>query len=375
MSNVALNIHIAIVIDSLKPGGSERVACEMANYWALEGKRVTLITFKNDLPFYSLHEKVHYLAMGIAGGSGNWISGILNTYRRIRALRRELKKLSPDAVIGFFADINSLLVLSAKTLQIPVVLSERNHPVHHRIPLKWRLMRRMLYPVADRLVLQTHDAAQWYRRFKIPYHVIPNPLRDIEEKQGEKQHMILAAGRLTHQKGFDLLLEAYARSGLYPEWQLVIAGEGQERMNLENQASRLGVKQGVSFPGVVEDIDSYYHQASLFVLSSRYEGYPNVLAEAMAAGVPCISFNCPYGPAHMIRHEETGLLVKAEDVEALGRSLYYLSAHSQIRRYMSQKASREIRQQLDQDKIMGQWEAIIEDLVPGRITGKTAWDE
>ena len=356
-------LHIVLVIDSLKPGGSERVACEMANYWALQGKRVSLVTFKNDLPFYSLQEKVHYMALGIANSSRNWISGILNTYRRVRVLRRELKNLSPDVVIGFFADINSLLVVSAKTLRIPVVLSERNHPLYHRIPVRWRWMRRLLYPVADRLVLQTPDVERWYSRYRIPTHVIPNPLRDLSRKEGEKQHLIMAAGRLTHQKGFDLLLEAYARSGLYPEWQLVIAGEGQERVNLENQASRLGISERVSFPGVLDDIDSYYRLASIFVLSSRYEGFPNVLAEAMAAGVPCISFDCPYGPAHMIRHNETGILVPAEDIKSLAENLSHLADHPDLRAGISQQASREIRHRVDPNRIMEQWEAVIRGVI------------
>jgi len=389
------SLHITLVIDALKPGGSERVACEMANYWAEKGKRVTLVTFKDDLPFYGLHGKVHHLALGIATGSGNWMTGMVNSYRRIRTLRKELKKLAPDVVIGFFADINSLLVLVTKSLGIPVVLSERNHPVRHRIPLRWRWMRRLVYPLADGLVLQTPEAARYYRGYRLRKHVIPNPLRDIPQDEqynkdeksepgeqgeydnpdnpdnqgemgqqdcGEKSQMILAVGRLTHQKGFDLLLKSYARSGLYPLWQLVIAGEGEERKNLEDLASRLGVREKVSFPGVVADIDCYYHQASMFVLSSRYEGFPNVLAEAMAAGVPCISFDCPYGPAHMIQNNETGLLVSAEDVQALGRSLYFLSAHPHLRRRMSQKASLAIREQLDQGKIMGQWEELIQSL-------------
>jgi len=355
------NVHVAIVIDALKSGGSERVVCEMANYWADQGKHVTLITFKNDLPFYTLQENVNYLALGIAKASGNWLRGILNTYRRIRILRRELKKLSPDVALGFFADINCLLVISARSLRIPVVVSERNHPGRHRIPLRWRLMRRLLYPFADRLVLQTHDVAKWYRGYRIPAHVIPNPLRDISSEEGEKQPIILGAGRLTHQKGFDLLVEAYARSGLYPQWHLVIAGEGQERVNLEEQAFNLGVKEGVSFTGVIKDIDSYYHQASLFVLSSRYEGFPNVLAEAMAAGVACISFDCPYGPASIIRHQETGILVPPEDVEALAENLAFMAGHPQLRKELSLRGRQDIRERFNLKKIMEQWEGVIRE--------------
>lgn len=355
--------NIALVVDSLKPGGSERVASEMANYWARGGHRVSLITLKKEPPFYELEKGVRLEELDVASGSAHLLAGLYNTYRRIRVLRERLKKLNPEVVIGFFTDINVLLVLATRGLGMAVILTERNHPGLHLVPLRWRIMRRRVYPLADCLVLQTSGAARWFSHYRVRRAVIPNPVREVRAAADRGKPYILAVGRLTRQKGFDLLLKAYARSGLYPRWSLVVVGEGGERKSLEKLASRLGVVDGVHMPGLVKNIDHYFSEASFFVLSSRYEGFPNALAEAMSAGLPPVAFDCPYGPAEMIDHGENGFLVRAGDVESLARNMIDMADNPGMAQEMGQQAAASVRGRLKQQAIMKQWDELAEELL------------
>ncbi len=355
--------HIVILTDSLKPGGSERVICEMADHWVDHGQGVTIVSLKDEPPFYKPDERVEMLQLGIARESANFVHGLANTYRRVRTLRRTLRGLNPDVVISFVADVNALTVLAVRGLAVPLIISERNHPRAHRIPFRWRVARRVLYPFADAMVVQTGPVADFYRQWGITPQVISNPLRNGVDQARAPQRMILAVGRLTRQKGFDLLLQAYARSGLFPHWRLVVAGEGQERQRLEDLARSLGVAPAVDMPGLTQHINGYLARASMFVLSSRYEGFPNALAEAMGAGLPCISFNCPYGPGQMIHHRKNGLLVRPEDVASLARSMHELAAFPDWATQLGRQAQKDIHRQLNKDHIMEQWQQLIERVI------------
>lgn len=355
--------NIALVVDSLKPGGSERVASEMANYWAGVGHRVSLITLKKEPPFYGLKKGVGLEELDVASGSAHLLAGLYHTSRRIRALRDRLKRLNPDVVIGFFTDINVLLVLATRGLGMAVILTERNHPGLHHVPLRWKVMRRRVYPLADCLVVQTAGAARWFSHYRVRKAVIPNPVRQVKATADLSKPYILAVGRLTWQKGFDLLLKAYARSGLYPRWSLVVVGEGGERKNLEKLASRLGVASGVHMPGLVKNIDHYLGQASFFVLSSRYEGFPNALAEAMSAGLPPVAFDCPYGPAEMIDHRTNGFLVTPGDVESLARNMIDMAGNPGMAKEMGQQAAASVRSRQNPKNIMKQWDELTEELL------------
>lgn len=369
-------LHIVLVIDSLKAGGAERVLSTMASYWTGADLQVSIITFREkEEPFYALGPEVLVLPLGIDTPSGNWIRGILNSRHRIKVLKSRLERLEPDVVIGFFADINVLTLVAARRLNLPVIISERNHPRHQTIPLQWKWARRLFYRLADRLVVQTCGAAVWYKRYGVETSVIPNPLKDMDVDGTIRENWILAVGRLTRQKGFDLLLKAFQRSGLSPYWQLVIAGEGEERKRLEELAVELGIADSLHFAGLVKDIDRYYARASVFVLSSRYEGFPNALAEAMAAELPCISFACDYGPSHMISHRWNGMLVDPVNVEALGRDLRYMADHPQLRAQWGARAREDVNRLYNQQRIMTRWEDLIKEVLKGSSNGETRQDD
>lgn len=168
----------------------------------------------------------------------------------------------------------------------------------------------------------------------------------------------LAAGRLVEQKGFDLLIEAFARvAGQHPQWDLVIVGDGPLRTDLEHAVRRRGLQNRVFLPGKVGNIGDWYEAAHLFVLSSRFEGFANVLAESLSHGLPAISFDCPTGPADIIRHGVDGLLVPPNDVGKLAAAMSLVMNDENLRSALAARAV-EARERFSVERIAAQWEAL-----------------
>lgn len=351
--------HIVLIITALGAGGAERVMTTMANHWVNEGHRVSFITYEKPetLSYYTLDPQVQVRRLDIAGEHRSTLRGLLSTGRRVLALRRCLSDLRPDVAIAFLTRVNIAVLLAASGLGLPVIVSERNHPDRQHLNRVWRRIRGWTYQRAAAIVFQTEGAKACYPpALQARATVIANPLRMTQRASNplEKKELV-AVGRLTRQKGFDLLLRAFAKiAGDFPAWQLTIYGEGDERKPLESLCNELGLTSRVGMPGVTDKHGDWIEKAGLFVLSSRYEGQPNVLLEAMAAGLPVVSFDCPLGPGEMIVHGENGLLTPPEDAEALARDLAELMSNDDMRMRLASKAS-DVAGDHSQDVIMAKW--------------------
>jgi len=364
--------NIVLVISSLAPGGSERVLARMANYWAGKGWRISLLTLDRDAPFYELEPSVNHIALGVTGHSRNAMVGILKNVRRIRELRRAIKALGPDAVVSFGDQTNVLTLLATGGLKTPVIVAERVDPRLYSIGWMWERLRRWTYPFADRIVVQTGEAAKYFGdRPRRRVSVVPNPVVIPEgllvEPARRRGHcrVIIAMGRLTKQKGFDLLLQAFARiAGEHPDWNLTIIGDGEMRPALESQRGSLGLQGRIEFTGIVKKPGAFFGSADVFVLSSRFEGFPNALCEAMACGLPAVSFDCPSGPAEIIRDGIDGILVPDGDVGALASAMDRLMSDEAERKRLASRAS-EVVSRFSLERIMGLWEELL-DHVAGR---------
>ncbi|MFP3860550.1 MAG: glycosyltransferase, partial [Bacteroidales bacterium] len=215
----------------------------------------------------------------------------------------------------------------------------------------------------DKVVLQTHRVSSFFSFLpKSKIEIIPNPLNNMTPSEKvSKEKLILAVGRLEYAKGFDLLIEAFAKSRAKNNWQLIIAGEGNEREGLERKIAENKLVSKVHLPGIQKDIASLYSRASLFVLSSRYEGYPNALAEAMGSGLPCISFNCDFGPQELIKNNINGILVEPGNVSQLANAIDDLAENPGRRKEIGKNAT-EVMKTNNIITIAEKWEEVIDGL-------------
>lgn len=368
-------MNLALFTSSLEAGGAERVFSTMANYWAERQWAVTLITLSDaSSDFYPLRQDVARIGLGLIRDSDGPVSALVNNAKRIWALRMALKRVRPDIVISFLDRPNVITLLATIGLDMKVVVSERTDPTSHPVGIAWNAIRRKVYPLAHGVVCQNDAVRHWLHAIVGPsrVHVIPNPVlsppeienrtvifRDIVPSLDGKDHIVVAMGRLSEEKGFHLLLRAFQRAVQEEKgWSLVVLGDGHLREDLQNLAVALGLEGKVFFPGVVEAPSTLLKKADLFVLSSFYEGFPNALCEAMACGLPVISFDCPSGPREIIRDGVDGRLVPSGDIEGLARVMAELMGDPEERKRLGSMAVM-VADRFSLNKIMGMWEALI----------------
>lgn len=368
-------MRLIFVTSSLTAGGAERVLSIMANYWATRGHCIHFLTLdeiKGD--FYTLDPKIHRHALGLLHGTNSPWGIIRKHFLRLLWIRQIIKNNRPDTVICFMDRMNVATLIATRWLSIPVIVSERTEPRFNRIGPLWSLLRRLTYPCAQALVLQTQSVKEWASNLFPQQHlfVIPNPLsRTVSDATISElpiklpPHFIVAMGRMDRYKGFDLLINAFSKAiskDNNHDWELVIIGQGEEYSNLRTLSKDLGISKIVHLPGRIENPDLILHHAEIYVLSSLCEGFPNALLEAMRAGTAVISFDCLSGPAEIIRHGIDGLLIPAQDTNALEQAMIQLMQDEDLRKSLAQYAP-EVTERFSIEKVMHQWEDVIQKVV------------
>ncbi len=278
--------------------------------------------------------------------------------RRIMRLRGTLKALQPDAVFSFLFKINIVTLIAGRGLGLRILVAERNHPRMQPAHPVWGLLRRLTYPGAAQLLLQTEASrAAMPAALRDRGVVIANPIVAHQRRpEPEGQRRIAAVGRLEPQKGFDLLIAAFARiAARHPDWTLTIWGEGPLRGMLEADVARLGLEGRVLLPGLSRSPAAWIETASAFVLSSRYEGFANALAEAMAAGLPCVAFDCEFGVDMMIKNGVNGLLVADGNMNELAQAMDQLLSNGCMRAKLGD-AAREGAVRFSEGRILKDWD-------------------
>ena len=366
--------RIVFLIGSMARGGAERVAATLVNAWAARGDSVTLVsTYLNDATVgYDLHPAVAvvHLAqlLGAPGIKSRW-----RYFLKLRALRRLIVDLSPNVVVSFLTNVNISAIVSMLGLRVPLIISERVHPIAGvELPVSLRVARRLLYQFANCLVVQTTEVAHRYQAclFRPPtLVVIPNPLPETLHTSSERASTdgreIVAMGRLTPQKRFDRLIEAFSLA--FPRgspWKLRLWGEGPLRETLQDLIDSMSLADRVQLAGVTSEPWRALLAGQMFVLSSDYEGFPNAMLEAMALGVACVAFDCPTGPRDLASGDTAALLVPPGEVGLLAEVLRTLAEDRERRRLLGNSAAELVRKQFSQAAVLARWDHLFETLAP-----------
>ena len=361
-------MRILIVIYSLDGGGAERVTANLARLWANRGDKVTVATLSSAAATYQLEPGIEIVDLNLAKLSEGIGDALLNNICRVSAIRALIRRLTPDVTIGIMTAANVLVALAAIGLATRTVGAERLYPPDLNAGLWWALARKYVYGLLGRVIAQTRAASVWLEANTTARCVatIPNAVEWPLSESGRSispssilrpgRKLILAAGRLDSQKGFDLLIRAFAAlRGDHRDWDVVILGEGPERSALEACIDGAGLAAMVFLPGRVGNMADWYQRAAIFCFSSLSEGFPNVLLEAMAAGVPVISFDCNAGPRDIIRDGIDGLLVPLGDERRLAEAMRSLMEDEKVRVQMGVRAV-EVRERFSADRVLTLWD-------------------
>ncbi|MFA6815639.1 MAG: glycosyltransferase family 4 protein [Lentisphaeria bacterium] len=346
---------IIFFLGRLGSGGAERVGCILMNEWVAAGRAVHLVTlYRNEKSFYPLDSRVtsSYLLNHKVARYWKWLFLAIALQR----YRRYLKQFRPDAVVSFMTKNNLMTLFATLGLGVHAFISDRNNPVlHYGKAREW--LCRWLYPYAAGVIAQTQQAAEitFQKTGVSNVLVTPNPLQNVFLHTPVdfllRKPIILNVGRCCLTKGQHLLIDMFAKlAPNYPEWQLRIIGDGAERSALEQQCLATGCIDRIELLKPVKDIENYLAETAIFAFASSSEGFPNALAEAMAMGCACVSFDCDTGPRDLIVDGENGFLVPTGDLDLFTRKLELLMRDPDLRMRLGENA-RKIRTRLSGDLI------------------------
>jgi glycosyltransferase involved in cell wall biosynthesis len=318
---------------------------------------------------------VERITLNFEGISGNLLAATRNNILRIRSLRQVLQQTRPDVAIGMMSTASVLLAIARLcNSDCAIIASERSYPPMVPLGRMWQNLRRWTYPLTDRVVMLTSEGQDWLKKEIPSAHgvMIPNPisypLATFEPRLPthsvirSDRKLLLAVGRLSDEKRFDLLLTIF--STLAPtntDWDLVILGEGTLRSRLEALVQSLGLNGRAFLPGRVGNVADWYMRADLYVMTSRFEGFPNTLSEAMAHGCAVMSFDCDTGPRELIRHQDNGLLVAANDADGFKEMLKMMMANEALRLQYASRAI-DVRERYSLVRVVSMWERLFKEI-------------
>jgi glycosyltransferase involved in cell wall biosynthesis len=289
-------------------------------------------------PFYELDSKIKVIEPNFRR-SGSLINKIIFYPKLIFYIRCQIKKENPDRILSFGDFFNPLVLLANLGLKVPVYISDRTS-ADFKFPRYIKVLKKWMYPKAAGFIAQTSRAFEAKKKqFGAQFNqvVIPNAIREIKKTNEPKENIILYVGRFSWEKNPIALLQAFSSIENKSNWKLVMAGDGPQCEEMKDKASVLGVKESVIFLGAINDVDHWLNKASIFVLPSVLEGFPNALCEAMGAGLPVICFDSiPY--ESIITPDIDGIVIPYNDTEALASALNNLMEDQPRRFTMGERA-------------------------------------
>lgn len=339
-----MSCHIFILISSLQTGGAERVASTLANYWCRQGYVITLVLLdavaKSN--FYKVHPRVNVINLDVLGDSASYGKALRNNFARIAKIRKTIQTYKPDIILSLVVETNILTILSTLGLNVPVLVADHADPNLTPESEIWRKMRNICYPLSNKVILLDKYFSQFYTKLiQKKCVVIPNPINLC--KKEIKSHVfssetdelkVISVGRFVKEKRFDRLLKAFSIVvAAYPDVKLTLVGDGAYRTKLENIRDELGLQYSVNITGFVTNPEAYLTASDIFVLSSDSEGFPMVLCEAMACGLPVVVTKYHAGVKTLVKDGNNGFIVE-KNVEMLAEKIKILIEDKNLREAM-----------------------------------------
>ncbi len=348
------NKKIIFIIPTLTKGGAERVVSLLSQEFERIGYKVKIVIFNNKVEYEYGGEIVNINTPA----SSNYFVKLLRLFQRTVRLKRIFRKENPDYIFSFMESANFPSILTGKD----VVVSIRNNPNKNYSWLQ-KIFARFLYKFSNvkKIVAVSRGIEKILNRdYKLDntttiYNpVVINDKYKIQEDLSRYQPYILSVGRLEKQKNFEILIKAYSKTKAKKEAKLLIVGEGSQREKLEKLINDLNLEGKVLLPGKKDNTRDYYLQSEIYVLSSRYEGFPNILIEALSNKCTCIATNCETGPSEIIKSGFNGLLVENENKDALAKAIDRLYFDEELKNKFKNNAQKSI-EHLKLEEIAKKW--------------------
>lgn len=365
-------LRVVVFVSGLGSGGAERTAVNICGWLRDVGHHVSLLTLSSAAAdFYPCPQGVKRVGLDLQRPSENPLKAITMSIRRLAAIRQAVRSHHADAVLSLGDRSNVLMLLATMGLSCRKVISERADPLRQPLSTGWNFLRRMTYPLANLHVAQSNFVSKWLSK-EIPAlksTIIGNASSITTENKTNKKTAkgnsgftlpirFIAIGRFSNEKGFDLLLDAFdkTRKSLTCPITLDLVGDGDGRTELALKANTLELDGMVTFLGRLPDVQASLESSDIFVLSSRCEGFPNVMIEAMSVGLPVIASRCPGGVEDILGDTpgRYALDYPPGDVEALAACMAQMAKDGNLRNHLA-RAGLERAADYHPDKIAAAW--------------------
>ena len=348
---------ILFVNSTLTAGGSEKVMTILANEFLKLDYDVDMVLIRESKKEnYFVDKKINLIRFNYKNSNK-----VLKIVERIIKLRKLIKNNKYDTIISFMHEINSQVLVSSLGLKTNVIVSERCDPASRNVSKLVSSFENNIYRLAKYVVLQTEQIKKQYPKYlQKRFVVIPNPIsNNIPIYNGPRANKIVSAGRLSPQKNFNLLIDAFKDISSKYDFKLYIYGDGILKRDLESKIKEYNLQDRIFLPGYVSNVDEIIKDAKIYVCSSNYEGISNSMLEAMAMGIPTISTDCPVGGSRMmINDHENGILIPVNNKEKLINAMVEILEDEKLFCTLSENGKK-INDRLNSRKITLEWEKLL----------------
>lgn len=369
---------ILFIIISFAGGGAERLLTHLLKHLKRDSFEKVVVIFEKRIDYKNIPEDVRIICLNKKRA--------IDFFKLIISLGNIIRKERPSLIHAHLTYANYLTVLARyfSKYKVPLILTEQTHLGHslkeERFSFFKKEIVKNLYPKANRIVAVSNgvkrnlveDFGISEKKIKVIYNSVDITIIEELSKEEvahpwfkEEIPIVVTCGRLVTPKNYPLLLRSFQRVLRKTDAKLIIIGKGEERKNLESLTISLGIEKSVAFLGFQNNPFKYIAKSDIFVLSSDFEGLPNVLIEAMACGVPVISTRCPSGPDEIITDGENGLLVPVGDEEALTQAILRLLEDKELRKKLA-KAGKKKAEEFRIEKIIGEYEKLFKEVINGQ---------